>query len=410
LIKEKCIKRVSEISVNIVNTQVESVRRKDISKTGVRVYRDGFIGVAGALGQHDEEALLKQAEEALKYKISYPFEVSSNIREEKDLTGEILGDAEMLGEYDELFSNLRTCQPDFLFSNKINLVEQEVSLSNDQGLDLIYRDKYMDIGLLFKEKTSINVFDGIIEAQSRSYNRSAFIDTVNEICTAYKNTVTLPPGDRFPVVFSSSDMLPLLKFAEDLNGQRFIGKSSVFSDKIGQRAFSDEFTLFQSQVSEVNMLPFFDAEGTVNENYRYPLIEKGVVITPYTDKKTSRLIDMPLTGSAVADYDAVPNLGFTGFGIEESHMSAKELLAGDLGIFVLVASGGDFTPEGNFATPVQLAMLFDGERFIGRLPELTLSSKIFEMFGAAYRGVSRNPYSRISEDKCLVMDLRVSKL
>lgn len=31
--------------------------------------------------------------------------------------------------------------------------------------------------------------------------------------------------------------------------------------------------------------PFFDAEGVVNNEYRYALIEKGVINTPYTDKK-----------------------------------------------------------------------------------------------------------------------------
>jgi len=39
-----------------------------------------------------------------------------------------------------------------------------------------------------------------------------------------------------------------------------------------------------------------------------------------------------------------------------------------------ISSGGDFTPDGGFAGPVQVSFLFDGERLIDKLPEFTVSS------------------------------------
>jgi PmbA protein len=73
--------------------------------------------------------------------------------------------------------------------------------------------------------------------------------------------------------------------------------------------------------------------------------------------------------------------------IKRTGKDLKTLLGGQPGIVILLAAGGDFTPQGDYATPVQLAMLCDGERLIGRLSEFNLSSNVYEMFGNGFRGV-----------------------
>lgn len=133
-------------------------------------------------------------------------------------------------------------------------------------------------------------------------------------------------------------------------------------------------------------------------------------MTPYTDKKTAKKYNLDLTGAATSEYDGVPTLGIPELKIKESEKTAKELLGGEMGIFVLMASGGDFTPEGNFGTPVQLAFLFDGEKFVGRLPELNVSSNVFDMFGNSFRGVSKNTISPVLNSRFLIMDMKVSEI
>jgi PmbA protein len=81
-----------------------------------------------------------------------------------------------------------------------------------------------------------------------------------------------------------------------------------------------------------------------------------------------------------------------------------------MGIFILIASGGDFTPDGHFASPVQLAFLFDGERFVGRLPELSISSSLQEMFGRNFAGVSRDDIFELENTKVTVMNMSVERL
>jgi len=87
----------------------------------------------------------------------------------------------------------------------------------------------------------------------------------------------------------------------------------------------------------------------------------------------------------------------------------KELLDGRNGILVWIASGGDFTPEGRFATPVQLAYLFDGENLLGRLPELSVASNLYDMFGKDFIGVSSDSLTSLSRMDLIAMEMAVSK-
>lgn len=96
--------------------------------------------------------------------------------------------------------------------------------------------------------------------------------------------------------------------------------------------------------------------------------------------------------------------------MKESDKTLEELLEGRKGIFVLVASGGDFTPDGNFATPVQLPFLFDGKKFIGRLPELNISSNLFDMFGKDFIGVGKDNLTSLGPSRAVIMEMEVSKI
>lgn len=391
MIKEKYIKNLKEISINIVQSNIKSVRKKDITKTGFRVYENGFIGIAGAVGKVDEEELQNRAIENLKLEIPYPYEPSTNLVKKVDYRKEIFSNEEFVKEVEELLQILREEFPDFIFSNSIYIQDFETKLINNKGLDLTHTDRAVAVGLVIKEKDSVNVFDAFSTFVDREYSREKILNNTREILAAYKNKVELPAKGKLPVVFMGDDGLPLMKIIEEMNGYKVGTGASLFKDLIGEKKFSDKFTLYQSaEEEELSGVEFFDAEGVVNSDYRYTLIENGKIITPYTDKKTASQFNLPLTGSASAEYDKVPSLAPRNIMVESSDKTLKELLNGQLGIAVLIASGGDFTQEGVFGTPVQLAFLTDGEKLIGRLPELTISGELYSMFGDDFIGKSRD--------------------
>lgn len=410
MIKEKYINNVKETCITISNSMVESIRLKDDTKTSLRIYKDGFIGVAGAIGKYNEVDLEKGALESLEHKIEYPCEPSQNRQEKLDKRTEIIKDEEIVNEVEELLTELREEQPEFIFSHKIRIRETNTKLVNDSNLDLEYGDKAISIELIFKDKGSLNIMDGFIATEGRKYDRKLFLQESNMILNAYKNEVDLPNSGTYPIVYIA-DTMPLSKLASDLNGKLFATGSSLFSNKIGEKLFNDDFTFYHSlNPEDVLNTPFFDAEGVVNNDYRYALIENGVIKSPYTDKRTSKRFNLPLTGTSAATYDGVPSLQPLGFKVKESNKTLKELLGGQTGIVVMIASGGDFTPSGDYGTPVQLAMLFDGENFIGRLPELQISSNIFDMFGGAFRGISKDCPLPCSKYNFAVIDMKVTSI
>lgn len=408
MIREYYRSKVKDTTINIVNSQIESIRNKNIEKTGLRVYHNGMIGVAGAIGAYSEDELYKEAQAALEKNIDYPVGHTSNLAISGDYRTVILPPENLREEIDALLSELRERQPNFIYSNKVSLTEVHSSLTNNDGLSLEYADSTMSVGIVFKEKSSSSVFDGFLGLQERKFDRKLILDEFDLILNAYREKVGLPKQGRYPIIFLSEDT-PVNKLITDLHADVFTQGGSIFSGKSGQKLFNESFTFGQNLNPEKTLnTPFFDAEGTVNKDYSFNLIENGVLKAPYCDKKTAHKYGLTPTGSAVASYDGVPQTSLVRPYIKRTDESLKSLLGGQPGIIAMVLSGGDFTPNGDYATPVQLAMLFDGERILGRLPEFNLSSNIFSMFGLGFRGVASNTFLPFSTNELTVLEMDVS--
>lgn len=83
-----------------------------------------------------------------------------------------------------------------------------------------------------------------------------------------------------------------------------------------------------------------------------------------------------------------------------------ELLGDRPAVLIDTASGGDTTPDGNFASPVQCAYLYQSGRLVGRLPEFSVRGSLFDLFGAQYLGCSTDrPFS---SSHALVMEMEIT--
>lgn len=56
MVKELYQTVLRETSLNVTNGEIDSVRKKSITKSGCRVYDGGFLGVAGTLGEPTAES------------------------------------------------------------------------------------------------------------------------------------------------------------------------------------------------------------------------------------------------------------------------------------------------------------------------------------------------------------------
>src|SRR6056297_670103 len=130
MIKEKYTINNEETSLNLVQTQIESVRKKNITKTGFRIFKDQKIGVSGAIGNYDENEQWEKAEKALSLNIDYPYEISGHLEKTIEKACDFQDGVQFTQEMEELMKVLRNRHPEFLFSNKINLVTKTVDLQN----------------------------------------------------------------------------------------------------------------------------------------------------------------------------------------------------------------------------------------------------------------------------------------
>ena len=405
---------VAEVAINVTQSEIDSIRRKQVVRSGFRAYRDGRIGVSGSIGSFDEDEQWNRAEEALTSRgVEYPFELSGDNRLSIDSRTAPLLEADFPAAMESLLEDLRRDHPGLVFSNKIGLLETRRSLTNpDSGLYLDHRSDRIDVDIIFREEGSTAIFDGfLIPDRLDKYDPSMAAEEYGSLCRAFANRVPLPAERRLPVVFSRETVSTATrKFSTDLNGVSFASGASLLSGRTGEKIFSKDFTLFQCHDPGRGCGCFFDAEGVVNDGFLYPLIEDGVLRAACTDKRTAAMFGLPLTGSAGGAYDGVPRLVPAALRVGRSTRTLSQLLDGQPGILVMLAEGGEYKPDGALATPVQTAMLHDGTNPIGRLPELRVSSSIFSMFGEeGFRGVSSDSITGLADNPCLVVDMDVEK-
>ncbi len=371
------------ITLNVTSGQIDSYRELKKTTGTVRVYENGYIGVAGCLGEPDEEALTQQAKEALSFGIPYPcnLEGAAEIIELHD--GEIIPGPELIPVMKDFLERLGAQCPKMAFSNKIRLVHGRTEYRNSLGRHLLSSGGYLSIELIAQNRGSGNLFDMVFSWQGEHFEPEMILAQFKQQYDAFYIPADIKPG-RWPVVAMPMDLFgtALQHFIGDL----YVAGASLLSGKLGEKAFSGKLTFCDDMNPDTSFETcFFDAEGCAGKDYRPVLVENGVLKSLLTTKKTAEQYGLPNSGTANAPYDGVPSIGFHGCFLAKTAESLKELVPGKA-VLLMIASGGDMTPDGHFATPVQLAFLMEDGKMIGRLPEISIGGNFFDMLGKDYIG------------------------
>lgn len=391
MIKELYQQTVREVSLNVSAGRVDSLRKKEITKSGCRVYENGFIGVAGCLGQPTADTWAA-AEAALARQV--PAAPPETGRERVREQGEALIPAEEFrAGCEELLAGLRAEFPDFVLSNKLQMMDVEMRLENDAGLRYIDRKRSYAMVLLVKQVGSPDMYDSQLLAVSRRFDREGWLAQARQVLTAHRTLLPMPEGERFLILDSAmGDALQNFSILDKaLSGREYLAGTSLFQGRLGQPLFDPRVTL-SYDVTGTQWLArddvFFDKEGTTLPGDRVNLIEHGVLKTLETNKKYAAQLGLASTGGAFGDYDSAPALAALPLILASTGETLEQLTAGRDCILPLIASGGDWTDAGDYATPVQCAYLYRDGKLVGRLPEFNLAVKLNDLFGKDFVGVS----------------------
>lgn len=403
---EKIINKSVKYGLNVAASKVDSLRITENEETVVRVYEGGFIGIAGKKGKADEAALYEEAKEALKNQIPYPEMLDENKKRSEGENKVIIAPEDFVKTMKKLVARLSEENPDFIFSNKINMEDSFTSYENSKGTAYSFASSSLGIGLVIKDKASANIMDAFYGADIKdNYDEDKIAADVKAELSAYSNKIEMPE-EELPIIMDLSAMSYMARhFIADM----YMNGASLFNGKMGEKIFSDKFNILVDHAKgNLRGAPFFDDEGTTVENDKFYFIKNGVLSGLVNCKRSANMYKLPLSGCGYADFTDVPSIGLLGYTMEETADSLKELVGGKA-IYVAETSGGDMTPDGTLGLPVQLAFLYDNGKLVGRLPEFSIGGSIFDVFGKSFKGVSRLDCFSQADDRVFVSKFNINK-
>ncbi len=405
--KEILTEQSNELTLTILSNEIKSVFTKNTAKTACRIYKEGKIGIAGCVGETNIKELYNKAEKNLEYQIDYPVEPTKNIESHIKKDGCKITNHEFYIEIEKILKELSRLRPDYIVSNDVYLLQYEYSMKNELGMNLSYSDKNLMTALIMKQKNSSEDDNTYFFTKSRNLESNKIIEAFSELMTAHSKLLTLP---KEPLPLILDDGLVTQIFNTELRADILGTGSSLFQHQLGKEIFSSSFSLILNNDPLETNGSNFDMEGVITPENLSCLIKDGVIIRPFSDKRTSKLYGYENTGCARGDYDSVPTLGMANMIIQTGEKTIKELLNGQLGILVYLASGGGFTPDGNFATTVQLSYLTDGEKLLGRLPKFVIKSYVYDIFGKDFIGMSKNKLYLRGDNNMFVTRMDINPL
>lgn len=401
--REKYTLRVNLSDVAIEENRIKAFGRRNECIYSFRVHSDGYLGVHFQRGEMDDEEGYARARRNLALKRPYPYTLETGTRH-RDMTERVLTDRQMMEIAGEALDYVHSRYPDFTLSGGFAQSIIYSGQENDNGLDYSNRDCNSDFHFSFKHKDSRELCDGGFSIGQRDFDIQKLYAMADNYLAAYETPLELP-GE----VIIQTQYYGLLSYLEtNLNAENMCQGTSLLSGRIGEKVFADHFSLAHD-VSDAECwnTPFFDGEGVVQEGDRLPYIENGVVLRGYADKRIAEKYGVEHTGSAQRTSSDIPENGNVSLRIKRSLGTIRELLDGRLSIVPIRTSGSRYNERGDLIMPVQMAYLCDGEKLLGRLPEFTLVSNMFDMFGKDFIGVGSD--QPVFNDKSILIKMRLGE-
>ena len=402
--KEYLLNKSNEVTLNVTDGKIDSYREKDETQSTVRVYENGTIGVAGALGDPDFDALEKQAAAKLGG-IPYPCKLSAGVKKSIIRNKPIVSEKDIMRVGKRLAKKVAAAAPRFLVNGKIQTARHQGSYKNSKQTELAYENTSFYASFILKDRDSSSIMDasyGVSVSRYGAVTEQKIVDDVKTLHDAYfGEKITLPDG-KYPVIIGSLDIFG--QIVKDFIAEMYVSGGSLFKGKLGEKIFNEKLTVASDRNPVTNhSSAFYDAEGEIASNYRATLVENGVFKRVFNTKNTANMFGLPLSKTAAGAYDGVPTIGVPGLYIKPTANDINELLGAEKAVYVAITSGGDITTEGVLGLPVQLAFLVENGKITARLTDFTISGNVQDVLGDDFIGVTKKDVFSAPEEGVMVV-------
>ncbi len=405
--KEKYTSTTVYSEVSVEESKIVSFNKYDKTVRSFRVYEDGFVGIHYQQGEMSDKEGYEKAQKNLELKRPYPFELIGGAKE-IDKTEKILSDADLMKKARRELAWLNRTYPDFTYNGNVFSQKCMQAQENSAGMNYVSTDGYNGIGFSFKHKDSKDISDGYFSINMRTYSSTKFRRMADNYLANYTKIVELPED----LIIMMPDWEFSGQLIGELNAEKLALGTSLLTGKVGQKVFADGLTVCHN-VAKKNlwMDTFWDAEGFVPKSGQVCYIRNGKILRGYADRRIAAKYKAEYTGSAYQNYNDIPQNGWIKTRITPVQKTPKQMLeelGGKLAVVPVQYSGGGFKEKGDYAMPVQMGYLTDGEKILGRVPLFTMRSNLFDIFGKDFLGVSK--YSPLWNASMMLVRMEKGKL
>lgn len=380
--REKVMRKETTTKISYVEGKMEDFFKMNRTICSYRVYKDGCVGIYCQNGEIEDNLGYEKAKANLVRERKYPYEMETGTRTRNKVEKEVT-DRELKALAEEGMDYLKASYPQFIFHGFFEQRKCVETRINSRGMDYSNTDGCINVHIEFKHKDGTDLIDGDFNFSLRNYDKQVFCKMADDYLANFEKEVDLPEE----LIIDTQYYGFIGKVIQQLHAENLALGTSLLTGKVGQQIFSENFTLYHDvSDKETWFNPFWDGEGHVTEGDKRVLIERGKILTGFSDKRCAEKYNMPYTGNAYFDFADVPGAGGVNPRIERSTKTVKELLNGRYGI-VMLKSDGWFNDKGELTMPITSSLLTDGERILGKLPPFTMKSSLFDMFGKDFIGV-----------------------
>ena len=358
--------------------QLESI---DSEGVGLRVWKDGKVGLAIAYGAVEPSDLVQQA--IALSALNEPEEIllrDSTVTDYHKLHGQEVNVEQMIDWGKQAIAQVLENHPDAICGAEWDCGHETVRIINSKGLDCGYTDITVDASLsaeLIRGDDFLNVWYG--QSARGELPPEAIAKKLLQYLDWAKKNTTAPSG-KVPVIFTgkAADLLWGV-VAIAMSGRQVQQKATPWLDKNGQQVISDIFTVTQHPNFGVYSSPF-DDEGTPTQEVTW--IDRGVLQGFYGDIRTCQDLGIASTGNGFrGDLGNYPSPGLFNLAIAASQTIQGDILelAATLknGLIVDQVLGDDMDVSGDFSINVDLGYRVKNGKIIGRVKDTMLSGNVY---------------------------------
>ncbi|MDX2255683.1 MAG: metallopeptidase TldD-related protein [Pseudanabaenaceae cyanobacterium bins.39] len=359
--------------------QIESIASEGV---GLRLWRDGRVGLAIAYGCVDSQDLVQQALDLCA--LHEPEEMllrGQTVANYPQVYGEAIAVETMIERGQQAIAQVRDHYPEAICGADWECSQESFRIINSKGLDCGYTDITVD-GSLSAEITRgddfLNVWYGQSEREDFAVN--AIAQRIVQYLDWAKQTTKLRSTTKMPVIFTAkaADLLWGV-VAMAMSGRQVQQQTTPWLHKLGETVISPLVDLKQDPNLGIYNAPF-DDEGTPTQTVNW--IEGGILQGFYGDWLTCQQLAIAPTGNGFRG-----DLGSPSPGLLNLIVSARQTVTGDIaalaatlkrGLIIDQIMGDEPDLSGDFSVNVELGYRVKDGEIVGRVKDTMVSGNVYQ--------------------------------